>query len=275
MSAVSETQQAPAAGCGWYLYGVVHDPGSEILDTGISGADAPQLIRQGDLAAIAAPVPLAEYDAEALRPKLHDPAWLEAAVRRHHDVVARIHSARIILPAKFGAVYASVDDVRLALERGHEELRDRLAALTDCDEWGVHLYATSRQALERMTTRDADLDRLEHDMATASPGRAYFLRRKLEEARAQATERGLTELAEGAHERLAAQAVASEVAASERRTAASADDELEILHAAYLVQRSRLPAFVAELEDLARGVREEWTGPWPPYSFAAPTSGIE
>jgi hypothetical protein len=267
---MNEAPPTPTPAKGWYLYGIVHDPGSEVLDTGISGADAPQLLRHGDLAAVAAPVPLAEYEPEVLRLRLRDPVWVEAAVRRHHEVVTRIHSARIILPAKFGSVYASVDDVLLALEREHEELRARLAALTDCDEWSVHVYATSRQAVDRMTARDTALARLEQDMATAPPGRAYFLRRKLDEARARATERGLTELAEAAHERLSAQAVASEVAVSERRGAATADDEIEILRAAYLVQRPRLPAFVAELEDLARAVREEWTGPWPPYSFAAP-----
>jgi hypothetical protein len=264
---MNETQPTTAVASGWYLYGIVLDL-AEALDL---GADM-QLIRHGELAAIAAPVPLDEYSADALRPRLRDPVWLEAAVRRHHDVVARIHAARIILPAKFGSVYASVEDVRDALARGHDELRARLTALTDCDEWSVPLYATSHQALEHVT--DPPLHRLEQDLATASPGRAYLLRRKVDDARAQATERGLVELAEAAHERLAALAVASELAAPERRTAAAAaaaaDDDHEILHASYLVRRSRSPAFVAELEDLARGPRDEWTGPWPPYSFATP-----
>ena len=261
------------AECGWYLYGIVLDPGSEALDTGISGADAPRLIRHGELAVIAAPVPLAEYGAEALRPRLRDPVWLEAAVRRHHEVVERIHSARVILPAKFGSIYASVDDVLRALERGEKELRERLTALADCDEWSVHLYATPHQALERTAARDGPLDWLEQEIAIASPGRAYFLRRKVDEARAQETERALTELAETAHERLAAHAAASEIAASERRSTPPADEEIEVLRAAYLVQRSRSPAFLAELEDVAAGIRDEWTGPWPPYSFAALESG--
>lgn len=257
------------AECGWYLYGIVLDPGSDALDTGISGADAPRLIRHGELAVIAAPVPLAEYGAEALRPRLRDPVWLEAAVRRHHEVVERIHSARVILPAKFGSIYASVGDVLHALERGEKELRGRLTALADCDEWSVHLYATPHQALERIAARDAPLDRLEQEIAIASPGRAYFLRRKVDEARAQETERALTELAETAHERLAAHAAASEIAASDRRSTPPADEEIEVLRAAYLVQRSRSPAFLAALEDVAGGIRDEWTGPWPPYSFAA------
>jgi hypothetical protein len=248
---------------GWYLYGIVRDPGPQTLDAGL------QLVRHGELAAIVTPVPLAEYGAEALRPRLRDPVWLEAAVRRHHDVVARIHAERIILPAKFGSVYASRDDVRDALERGHDELRDRLASLSDCDEWSVHLYATSRQALEH--ARGHGLDRVEQDLATASPGRAYFLRRKADEARVQATERGLTELAEDAHQRLSAHAVASELAACERPNTA-ADEEIEIARAAYLVQRSRLPDFVAELEDLGHSLHDEWTGPWPPYSFVIPES---
>lgn len=267
---MNEAQPTTTEACGWYLYGIVLDTGSEVLDTGISGADAPQLIRHGELAALAAPVPLAEYGADALRLRLHDPAWLEPAVRRHHDIVARVHAERLILPAKFGSVYATVEDVRYALELGHEELRDRLAALADCDEWSVHLYATPRRALELVAARDASLPRLEQELASATPGRAYLLRRKVDEARAQATERGLVELAEAAHERLSAHAVASELAAAERRSAATAEEEIEILHAAYLVARSRLPALVAELEDLARGARDEWTGPWPPYSFAAP-----
>lgn len=270
------TSEPHRAECGWYLYGIVLDPGSEALDTGISGADAPRLIRHGELAVIVAPVPLAEYGAEALRPRLRDPVWLEAAVRRHHEVVERIHSARVILPTKFGSIYASVDDVLHALQHGENELRERLTALADCDEWSVHLYATPHQALERMAARDGPIDRLERleqEIAIASPGRAYFLRRKVDEARAQETERALTELADTAHERLAAHAVASEIAASERRTTPPADEEIEVLRAAYLVQRSRSPAFLAELDDVAVGIRDAWTGPWPPYSFAALESG--
>lgn len=269
------TSEPHRAACGWYLYGIVLDPGSEALDTGISGADAPRLIRRGALAVIAAPVSLAEFGAGALRPRLRDPVWLEAAVRRHHEVVARIHSARVILPAKFGSIYASVDDVLHALERGERELRERLTALAGCDEWSVHLYATPHQAVERMAARDRPLDRLEQEIAIASPGRRYFLRRKVDEARAREAERALTELAETAHERLAAHAAASEIVASERRSTPPADEELEIevLRAAYLVQRSRSPAFLAELEQVAVGIRDEWTGPWPPYSFAALESG--
>jgi hypothetical protein len=257
------------AECGWYLYGIVLDPGSEALDTGISGADAPRLIRHGELAVIAAPVPLAEYGAPALRARLRDPVWLEAAVRRHHEVVERIHAARVILPAKFGSIHASIDDVLHALERYEQELRERLTALADCDEWSVRLYATPHQAVERMAARDGPLDRLEQEIAIAPPGRAYFLRRKVDEARAQQTERALTELSGTAHERLAAHAVASEIAASKRRTTPPADEEIEVVRAAYLVRRPRSPAFLAELEDVAVGIRDEWTGPWPPYSFAA------
>jgi hypothetical protein len=227
----------------------------------------------GALAAIVRRVPLAQFSEEALRARHDDTAWFAEMAHRHNQVIAALHQQQTILPAKFGSVYARAEDVQRAVAEAQEALLAQLERVEGGDEWAVHVFVARPAIEQRVSAEHPILQQLQHDLATASPGRAYFLQRKLDEERAAATEQALRELAQAAYEHLARWAVADRVTPP-ARSSPTAHGEIEILRAAFLVPRANADTFLAEVRSCAEGrdgVRCEYSGPWAPYSFAVPT----
>jgi hypothetical protein len=257
---------------GWYLYGITLREAASRVDansTRVSGASL-SIVEHGRLAAITRPVPLAEFSSEALQARAQDLDWLEAMVRDHNQVVARIHQADAILPVKFGSVYPGKDALQAALAEMHDALLAQLRRIENCDEWGLHLYA-DHQAIQRLIGEHPAVRRLQDELAAASPGRAYLLKRKLADAMTDITEQALSTLAQVSYRRLAGYAVAGQISPRSQQPA-NGGSEREALHATFLVQRAAADAFLQELEHLVQeqeGLRCEYSGPWPPYSFAS------
>jgi Gas vesicle synthesis protein GvpL/GvpF len=207
-------------------------------------------------------------------------------------VIAALHQQQTILPAKFGSIYARAEDVQRALAAAQETLLAQLERVEGCDEWAVHVYANHPAIAQRVCAEHPTIHQLQHELATASPGRAYFLRRKLDEEHAAATDQALRELAQAAYDRLARWAAASWPKATRglrprggagrvtppAGSTPAAHGEIEILRAAFLVPRANADTFLAEVRSCVEGrdgVRCGYSGPWAPYSFAAPTEEEE
>jgi Gas vesicle synthesis protein GvpL/GvpF len=267
---------------GWYLYGITPRTKQATARTIESvsastatteGDDALEVITSGALAAIVRCVPLADFTPEALGAHAEDPAWLEAMARRHNDVIDAVHRTRTILPAKFGCVYQRTEDVRTALVNEHDALLVSLSRIDGCDEWGVRLYGDLATIRQRAEEEQESVRRLREDLASASPGRAYFLQRKLADERNSAIGRLLDDLAGQAYERFARHARAGQVS---RQLAASRipqdSQSAELVRAAFLVPRDSADAFIEDVRRFSEsqaGLWCEYSGPWPPYSFAA------
>ncbi|HEX9057422.1 MAG TPA: GvpL/GvpF family gas vesicle protein [Ktedonobacterales bacterium] len=268
---------APATGeWGWYLYGVTRadrqsgDGAGELIEEREYAPTRP--VVEGDLAAVVRRVPLAEFGEEALRERAGDVAWLERMARRHNEVIEAIHRERTVLPAKFGSVYTSLEGLRAALAEEHDTLLGQLARLDGSDEWGVRLYGDLASIWRWTETQHAGVRHLREDLKAATPGRAYLLRKKLADERAGAADQMLDELVERAYGQLARRAVAGQI--TRRISGARAgqqEGEAEILRAAFLVPRAAVEAFLDDLGAVAKsqpGLRCQYSGPWPPYSFA-------
>lgn len=266
MENIAESEQ------GWYLYGITLRETAVALmdDVPVFSSSKPvQALEQGKLAAVAEPVLLAEFQPEALQERAQNLAWLEAMVRGHNQMIERIHQKGAVLPVKFGAVYPDREALLTALAERHDDLLAQLQRLGHCDEWGIHLYA-DRQAIQRLTAEHPTLQRLKDELAAASPGRAYLLKRKLSDEMGAISEEALNGLARTSYERLARFAVAGQSNPRSQRATGEAGEQ-EIFHATFLVQRANLAGFLGEVQRLAEeqeGLRCEYSGPWPPYSFA-------
>ena len=274
--------QAGTGARGWYLYGITRRASLEAAlveaDACFAGdpiESAPlQVLDCSELSAVVRPVSLAEFSPAVLEERLRSASDVASIVRGHNRVIEAIHARQAILPARFGSVYATAEDIVSALWSACDTLLPRLQRLEGCDEWAVHLYADSAVVRDRVALTDPDISRLRAQHA-AGPGRAYFINQQLSEALDAATGQALDALAQGALERLAGCAVDGQV----RQAAAPAPeaDEVEILRASFLVARDGTGHFKDEMRSCAgagEGLRCEYTGPWPPYSFATPDEPV-
>ena len=287
--AQADTRAAPGANDrGWYLYGITRrddlgttrlergggDGGEAALAVDPLGDDGEpvQMLDGGALAEIVRLVPLAHFSAEALRARGDDAAWIAALARRHNQVIAAIHERHAILPATFGRVYVRAEDVTTAVAGAQDALLAQLGRVEGCDEWAVHVYADHPAVQQRLVAEHPTMHQLQHELAFAPPGRAYFLRRKLADELATATDQVLSVLAQASYDHLARWAAAGQVNQL-ARSPRDAHGEKEILRAAFLVRRTSADTFLAELRSCVEGregVRCAYSGPWPPYSFAVP-----
>lgn len=267
---------APAVhGLGWYLYGMIRDRHSGdaelVIGPGLDGRCSVEVLPCGDIAAVVSRVEVAEFGPAALRARLRDEVWLEAAVRGHDRVVGAVHGQRTVLPTRFGCVYASIRDLAAALAGAHDCLLAQLERLDGCDEWGVRLYVDAQTMRETVAAENSAVRSTRRELATARPGRAFFLRRKLSDTVAAETARAVAHLARAAYDRLARRAVSGRLDA-QRRGSRDPDEEIEVLRAAFLVRSAEVHAFLEDFHRLVegqRGLRGDFSGPWPPYSFAA------
>lgn len=160
----------------------------------------------------------------------------------HEAVVEASMELGSVLPVRFGTTLPDELAVGALLRRRRVELKSALGRVRDRVELGVRALAPAAETPPEEADRDV------------GPGTAYMLG-LLERQRRDAA------AAARIHEPLAALACESV-----RNAKAGAAAGLNI---AYLVDRDRVDAFRARVEELAEANEAAvvCTGPWPPYSF--------
>ena len=170
----------------------------------------------------------------------------ERELWEHERVVEELMSWRNVLPARFGSVVQSDDDIRALLGGRNEELRNSLRCVAGAVELAV-------RATWSAETGGLDETRSDDDTGTRYLARRLELRQRCS-ALCERIDRRLGELARDSTLR---------VGASERSP----------MIGAYLVARDRVAEFRARIDELDHEIEEVailCTGPWPPYSFVTP-----
>jgi hypothetical protein len=249
-----------------YVYGVVPADTAPELFANVGGVDSAHpvvlLVEEG-LAAIASAVPLAEFGADAIEAKLHDPEWLREKVVAHEQVVAAALGASSVLPFRFGAIYEDEPRVRRVL-RERNDFPETLARLEGTYEWGVKGFLDLDALRERLAQ--------EQGLGAEQPstGRAYMQRKRIERALDEAAASFAADSADACHSTLSAAALDARSNPAQR---VEEDDAVVMfLNGAYLVRRDDANRFADALARLQKelevdGVRLERTGPWAPYNF--------
>ncbi|WP_284581502.1 GvpL/GvpF family gas vesicle protein [Streptomyces sp. 2P-4] len=246
--------------------------------TGVAGSPVTLLALtdpgRGPAAALAvSDVPRSEWDEAALKARFEDLDWLEETARAHHRVIEELAAHTTVLPLRLATLYADRASALADLRRHGQALATGLARLSGHTEYGVKLYV--RPAAAPDPSRGAAPQPSAAGASASRPGagRAYLqARRAHQHARDDHYAQART-----AAERIAALAAphaADHVrhpAQSGPLTASGAEEN--VLNDAYLVRDAEAEAFREAVHTAVRGlsgIRLELTGPWAPYSFAAP-----
>ncbi|MCB5164270.1 GvpL/GvpF family gas vesicle protein [Streptomyces bambusae] len=251
-----------------YVYAVTPDvpppvPGPVL--TGVAGRPVGflRLPGSGPVAFAVSTVPASKWNEHALRAHFEDLEWLQDTARAHHRVVESLAARTTVLPMRMATLYDSRARALEALAGQAETFAVQLARLSGRTEYGVKIYMSP--VADAPAPADTD----------TGPGRAYLQARRVR----QRTLQEHYGQAQVAADRIAeagrrwADGHACHPVQSGPLTAGTAEEN--VLNDAYLVAVDRAAQFRAAVEDAARhlpGVRLEVTGPWAPYSFAAPST---
>lgn len=231
---------SPVTGAATYVYGVAEHglalEGSGVVDGRVS------TVEHRSLAAIVSPVP-----------SLH-PRAKRSDIFAHQDVLQRAFARGTVVPFRFGTVYANEGAVVTELlEPQHDAFMRLLDQLDGTVELSVRAYYVENAVLREILEEDQRVARLKgrgNDVALGEAAANALARKRTDEARSLG--RTLTRLA-------------SDSVIEEPRT------EYELFRGAFLVPRTEIDAFDAEMNALARErdgvVVFKYVGPLPPHSF--------
>jgi hypothetical protein len=231
-----------------YAYGVVRAGARAPGRTGVLGGTI-RVVDAGPVAAL-----VSDVRDERVRAKRRD-------LLAHSDVLQESYAGGVVLPLRFGTLFASEDDLRVSLlEARREELVSLLDRFAGVGEFRVRAsYDDQESVLARIVADDPAIARLRGTAARESD----LIR--LGELVAKAYEARRAADCETVVDRLAAHAV--DVTVDER------SDELAVVKASFLVRDRDRRRFDEALESTALRLRHlltfTCTGPLPPHSFVS------
>lgn len=264
--------------------------GAAVLEgCGIAAEHPPFCWRHGDAAAILSVVSREDFCGPAADANLQDLAWVGPRVCRHQAVLEQAMQLAPILPARFGALFSSLEILGQFMERHREAIARFLERVAGQEEWAVKGLLDRARAEEELCRRKlaeekATLAPLDRGTGVArcaglgylpgrasSPGLAYLLeqrlrlqaRQELEDRLAGACRALLEELTPLASEACERQVLARETT--------GVDQEM-VLNWAFLAPQPAVAEFQKRVEQVNAsqtlpGLTFAVSGPWPPYSF--------
>jgi hypothetical protein len=249
----------------------VDDPALPAGGPGVDPESEVRLVREAGLAALASPVPLAQFGTQALQRNLNDLGWLERVARAHEAVLDHALASTSIVPFRLCTIYEDERSVRAMLSEQREELLGTLDHLQDRQEWSVKLLVDAERLKAAASAESSEAAALEQELAARSAGGAYMLRRRLERHVRDLADQLGADIAHDVHARLQDWAADAVTNPAQNRELSRHQGEM-LLNGAYLVEADKaaaLQALVGGLEERygELGARLELSGPWPPYNF--------
>jgi hypothetical protein len=231
-----------------YVYGVTRAGAAERASDGVGGAVVESIVHR-KLAALVSTVPSAN-----VRARRRD-------LLRHAEILQKTFDRTTVVPLRFGTVFASgVDVVDDFLEPRHDHLVDLLARLDGLAELTVRAFYDEDAVMAEIVREDKRVSAL-RDATQAQHDHASQL--QLGEAVAASLN--------ATRERDARDVVSALQPLARDAIVEAREAEMEVLRAAFLIERDAITAFDAKMDELARRragvVNFKYTGPLPPHHF--------
>lgn len=231
-----------------------------------------EAIAAGPLAAFVMPVDLDEYSQDVIDRRGGDVEWLGAIGYRHQETMMALMREGTIVPLRAFTLFATPDAVRAQLTEGRDNLLRLLERLDGKQEWTLRIEIDPQRWSDSLARRAGPLLDLMSEIESATPGRAFLLRKKLDDEKKKASREAelqlVADIERGVSERLACDSVAES-----RQQRDGAFPQINVL-----IDRDEEGRLQELVDDLSPryaedGVALAVSGPWPPYSFAVTGGG--
>ena len=249
-----------------YVYAVTREAATPDAE-GVDGTTRFGTANVGDVHAVFTPVSADEFSQDVIDRRAGDLEWLGAIGYRHQDVTADLMKKTAIVPLRAFTLFSSEEAVRAYLTEHRELLSKTLERLDGKREWTLRIELEPAKWSEALTGRVASLRDLQNEIAAASPGKAFLLRKKLDDERKRASHTAEEELVREIEAAVLAKTGGQTVAES-RQHRDGAFPQINVL-----VNRDEESVLQQLRDELTaryehEGVSLALSGPWPPYTFA-------
>ena len=233
----------------------------------VDGSSRIDCFDEGPLCAFFTRVDGEEFSQEGVDRRAGDLEWLGAIGYRHQAAAAALMRGGTIVPLRAFTLFSSDSALRDWLRADRDGLLGTLERLEGKREWTLRIEFDPERWSAALIRRVDSLRALSADIDAASAGKAFLLRKKLEEERKKASREAETQVVEEIESAILGRLACESVAESrERRDGAFPQINVLINQD----EESRLQELQEELMRRyeEEGVTVALTGPWPPYTFA-------
>lgn len=221
----------------------------------------------GDVCATYTPVDENAFSQEVIDRRAGDLEWLGAIGYRHQAVIAALMDGGAVVPLRAFTMFSSESALREHLISRSDALSKILDRLDGKREYTLRVELDPQRWSDALIGRVDSLRALAAEIDAASSGKAFLLRKKLDEEKKRASREAEQQLV-AEIERQVAEKLACDVVAESRVERDGAFPQINVL--INRDEESRLQELHAALAEryAGQGVTLAITGPWPPYTFA-------
>jgi len=232
----------------------------------IDGSDYLEAVPCGDLVAFCTPVDPVDFSQPVIDARAKDVEWLGSIGYRHQSVMAALMRGGTIIPLRAFTLFATPDSLRQHVDSQCDALKNVLARIDGKQEWTLRIEFDPERWSEALVNRVASLREITVQAAAATPGKAFLLRKKLDEEKKRASREAEQQVVAEV-ERAVLDKLSCDTIAESRERRDGAFPQINVL-----LDRDE-EARLQELHDEVsrryqnEGVTVALTGPWPPYTF--------
>ncbi|RJX27450.1 MAG: hypothetical protein C4554_04250 [Dethiobacter sp.] len=191
--------------------------------------------------------------------KIFDPD--KENVIAHQAAISKVMEEYTIIPARFGTVFSSADDVQVFLQKIYSTAKDVFRKINNKVEMGLKVFWKEETFQKQVNSNE--INQLKAKINNAEDNRVYYLKMQLGELVEKIMEANRTYYLEEIYHKLAVKAGAAKL------------NEIigikMVFNAAYLVEKDKVEDFNLYVEKIVKVYKDTldfiYSGPWPPYNF--------
>src|SRR5438270_4200479 len=153
----------------------------------IDGSDVVDVVTTGELSAFVTPVDDVDFSQGVIDARAKDVEWLGAIGYHHQTVMSALMHGGTIIPLRAFTLFASDESLRRHLETARPKFTKLLDRLDGKQEWTLRIEFDPQLWSEALVRRVDNLRALSEEIASASPGKAFLLRKKLDDEKKRAS----------------------------------------------------------------------------------------
>lgn len=224
-------------------------------------------VESGALAAFYSLVDDIDYNQAVIDARSKDVEWLGAIGYRHQSVMTELMRGGTIIPLRAFTLFANEERLRAHLDAERDKFDNILSRLDGKQEWTLRIEFDPDRWNDAIVRRVDSLRALAHEAESASAGKAFLLRKKLDDEKKRASREAEQQVV-GEVEQAVLAKLACDTVAETRQQRSGAFPQIDVL--INRDEEARLQELRDELEQrfAGDGVAIALTGPWPPYTFA-------